>query len=437
MIFLHQAFVDCSKNTKNKQLQKINQKTTTILSHTTKLLQLLPGYQDDNFSFDVSSNNFVLAKATWGIGYTIEFSVFFKELPKKGDQAQNLIQFISADDRLVGEKAGVALPLIEILNLDGTPTMGIGINTGFDGQNQDVSKVFYRGLEEGVKYHVYITLTNDDDAHGDNGHINGKFTALINNEETKPDSVHVNTLIIYNNLGIFAGNGPNPAEATINGLKINNIFEPVSLQSTTKSYDAKVGKVIGTASSWTDVYRTAMDFSIDKLPDQKGNIANLFSMITSKKTSPAVADLYSTDLTDYDVESSQLPSVNVKTQQDGSNIWCVYKNSGSSNCDLTLKIPKKLSNAKVSLMQVNVQGQHRLSCKVNGESLTVPGSSQTYTVVNNPTTYDNVKFALATPYSSNKKDMAARGFFDIVGSVIHHVTTVGTIAKNVLNAVLP
>jgi len=396
-------------------------------------------FSDENFSFDVSPNNFALAKPTWGPAFAIEFSVLFDVLPEEGDDPQNLIQFISADNRLVNENAGTSLPTIQVLNIEGTAALGIQLSTGFNGE--DKKSVFYKGLEEEVIYKVYITLINDDD--DDDIHVKGRFIATINNEPTTPSYITVDTLIVYNNLGIFAGNGDNPSFATINSLKINNIFEPVSLQSGTKK--SNVGRVIGTAASWTDVYQTTLDASIDQLPDQKGNIANLFSLITSKVPSPKVTDLYSTDLTDHQAASSELPSVNVKTLDDGSNEWCLYKDAQSSDCDLTLGIPNEIANAKVTLSQLKVKNEYQLSCQINGKSLTNPKDGSNYVVVEDAKTFDNVKYALATPSFSdneyknndylNKKAKTVRGLFDIVGKAINVASTVGTIGKAVLGAV--
>ena len=49
--------------------------------------------------------------------------------------------------------------------------------------------------------------------------------------------------------------------------------------------------VLGTASSWTDVYKTSMRAAIDKLPDQTSVVANLFSLVTPKASSSP--DLFS------------------------------------------------------------------------------------------------------------------------------------------------
>jgi len=437
------------------------------------------GFLDENFSFAVSPNNFELAKPTWGPAFAIEFSVIFHALPEEGE-AQNLVQFISADERLENENAGTSLPTIQILNIDGTATMGIQLSTGLDGE--DTKSVFFKGLEEEVFYKVYMTLTNLEDE--DDIHINGEFIATINNEPTTPDNILVKTLIVYNNLGIFAGNGDHPADATINSLKINNIFEPVSLQSGTEN--SNVGRVIGTAASWTDVYQTTLDASIDELPDQKGNIANLFSLITSKVPSPKVADLYSEDISDYDAASSELPSVNVKTLDDGSNEWCLYKDAHSSDCDLTLGIQTEKLNASVTLSQLKVKNEqeeyeYQLSCQINGQSLTNPKDGSNYVVVEDAKTFDNVKYSLATPSFSNnkvedidynyiydnvyyvfrnykksrkparktkkpskktkkpsnktKKAKNVKGLFDIIGTAVDVATTVGSIGSAVLGAV--
>jgi len=427
-----------------KQMVKIGKKIDKQLKKSvfqqTPINNQYNSNQDPSpFSFKVASNNFVLATPTWGPGFIITMSVVFDDLPGEHDKAQNLVEFFSADKRFENiPNGGRSLPTIQVLYIKGSPTLGIQISLGLSNQTKDL---FFPNLEKGRTYDIVIKMTPTTEV--DRFHAKAKFTVEVNNfpaqpeHPSDPNEITIDVPASYTNLGIFAGNGDNFAKATISDLKIGNLFTPTDFGKVKKAGDQ--GTVLSTAATWTDVYQTAMDLSVEKLPDQTDNIANLFKLIDDKNENP-VLNAFNTDLSDFVDEHSKLPSVNVKTSNDG-NHWCMYKNGESTDCDLSLKIPENFSgSATVTLKQLigkdetGLFDEHHLSCHVNDVPLKT-SDGKNFVVVNNADTYQNVKYILAGKSRDKGKVASNRGLFDFIGKVVNVVTTVGTIGTQVLSAV--
>jgi len=367
---------------------------------------------NNDFKKKITNNDFAWAKPTWGPSFAIEFVLTVYELPLEG-QFQNVLQFFSADPRFSKTTQGRSIPTIELSRHENSELGVLGVqmevdvdlNTG----EPKTKDMYYDNIVPNWPYTILMTL-HAEQVPGES-HTKGYFSLSVNGH--KIQTFEVSPLIMYNTLGIFAGNGNNTANASIENFKYNNIEEVYTIGGEISRQSTNGGDplIVGTAPSWSKAYSVGMDASISQLPDKTAQVANLFKLLTPSSLSNTELLKLTASLDNHNGKS-QLPSMNIRTINNEQH-WCVFHKDPESDtvpCALQLPLPEiskkrgffdDLFNVAIQVAPLllirNEKVEYRMYATVNGAKLTIPDGSLDYFIIpeDDVMKHENVKLGLA------------------------------------------